>query len=78
MWAKPPWQLPHPTACLSMSKVSVWEQHKCLLDLGIKVDPGAIGFSKGRPVGSDGASVLHHGEGNAGGVGGSWQCSLQC
>lgn len=61
-----------------MSKVSVWEQHECLLDLGIKVDPGAVGFSKGRPVSSDGASVLQHGEGNAGGVGGARQRSLQC
>lgn len=47
------------------------------LDLGIKVDPGAVGVSQGRPVRRDGACVLHQGESNAGAVGGCWQSGLQ-
>ena len=48
-----------------------------LLDLGNKVDPGAVGVGQGGPVGSDGAGVLHQGEGYAGGVGGGGLHRLQ-
>ena len=50
---------------------------QCLLDLGIKIDPGAIGVCKGGPVSSDGAGVLHQWEGNAGGVAAGRQRILQ-
>lgn len=48
-----------------------------VLDLGIKVDPGAVSVCQGGPVGCDGANILHQGEADAGGVGGSWQGVLQ-
>ena len=48
-----------------------------VLDLGIKVDPGAIAVSQGWPVSRDGAGVLQQGEGDGGGVGGLWQRALQ-
>lgn len=52
---------------MAHGRVSLQAQR--LLDLGIEVDPGAVGVGQGRPVGGDGAGVLHQGEGNAGGVG---------
>lgn len=68
-------QLEGPSALRGSLRPS--QKAACSLNLGIKVDPGAIGISQGRPVSGDGAGVLHQGEVDAGAVCGGWQGVLQ-